>query len=156
MKETLRMGSKSLFLLLFCITGIVSCDNFSQKQFEFYYYPQKNIYYSVTDKEYFYSLDGGATWDSVAATTTTEPPTLGAKEIVYSNSPDIYTQNSTHLQQFNGRPVNITGTDTGTANQGLAAERKAKKVNTTNNAQTTKEAEKKPGFFKRLFGKKNK
>ena len=156
MKETLRMGSRSLPLLFFCITGIVSCDNFSQKQFEFYYYPQKNIYYSLTDKEYFFSLDGGASWDSVTVATATESAILGPKEIVYSSSPEIYTQNRTHLQQFNGRVINITGTDTGTRDKGLAAERKAKKVNTTNNTQTNKEAEKKPGFFKRLFGKKNK
>ena len=156
MKEILRMGSKSLLLLLFCITGIVSCDNFPQKQFEFYYYPQKNIYYSVTGEKYFFSLDGGTTWDSVVALSSAEPAILGAKEIIHSSTADIYVQNSLHLQQFNGSVININGTDTGTGKPGLAAERKVKKANNTNNVQSAKEAEKKPGFFKRLFGKKNK
>lgn len=151
------MGCKSFLLLLFCITGITSCSKFSQNQFEFYYYPQKNIYYSLTDNQYLFSLNGGESWDSVQAFSSAPPATLGPREIIYSQSPAIYTQNSEHLQQFNGRVINITGFDTGYSNQHLTAERRARKTNTgtANNTETDKGAEK-PGFFKRIFGKKNK
>ena len=144
-----------LFLFLSICSGVLlSCDSFTQKRFEFFYYPAKNIYYDVAGKFYLYSLDGGNHWDSVRATTT-EPTTLGNKEIIYSPTPAIWLQNDAHIKQYNAHIINISGVDTGLSNQELVAERKAKKVRIATNTQATKEPEKKPGFFKRLFGKKN-
>jgi len=145
-----------LFLFLSICSGIfLSCDSFTQKRFEFFYYPAKNIYYDVAGKFYLYSLDGGRHWDSVRAITTTEPAMLGNKEIIYSPTPAIWLQNDAHVKQYNAHVISIEGVDTGISNQQLVADRKTKKGRIATNAETSKEPEKKPGFFKRLFGKKN-
>ena len=83
-----------------------------------------------------------------------EPATLGTKRILHSNQHSIWLNNAEHIQQFNGRAVNVLASDTTASNQALVAERKIKKTVTTQPKK--KEPEKKPGFFKRLFGKKNK
>lgn len=145
--------------ILFCFSTvfsliICSCNNVLQKEYEFYYYPEKNIYYDVVNKEYIYSLDGGQTWDSLFVAAEKEPATLGTKRILHSNQHSIWLNNAEHIQQFNGRAVNVLASDTTASNQALVAERKIKKTVTTQPPK--KEPEKKPGFFKRLFGKKNK
>jgi len=146
-----------LFLFLSICSGIVlSCNNLTQKRFEFFYYPAKNIYYDVAGKFYLYSLDGGNNWDSVKAVATEESVTLGNKEIIYSPTPEVWLQNDEHIKRYNAHVINIAGIDTGLSNQELVAERKAKKTRIATNTEQAKEPEKKPGFFKRLFGKKNK
>jgi len=133
---------------------ISSCDNLTQKKFEFFYYPARNVYYDVSGKLYLYSLDGGKTWDSAIATVAVEPSILGNKEIVYSTLPEVWMENDVHVKQYNGHVINIAGIDTGLSKLELAAERKAKKIREGTNT-SNKTPEKKPGFFKRLFGKKN-
>ena len=146
-----------LFLFVSIYSLIISsCDNLTQKRFEFFYYPAKNIYYDVADKFYLYSLDGGRTWDSARVTTTAAPATLGDKETIYSTTHEIWMQNNEHIKQFNAHLIDIAGMDTAVSNQDLVAERKAKKIRIVTDTETSKEPEKKPGFFKRLFGKKNK
>jgi hypothetical protein len=132
---------------------ILSCDDIGQKKFEFFYYPERNVYYDVSNSMYLYSLDGGTTWDSLHAKMNKDSATLGSKEIIYSTTPDIWTDNETHIKQYNGHAINITGNDSLSQND-LAAERKAKKVKVSA-TNSEKKSEKKPGFFKRLFGKKN-
>ena len=105
---------------------------------------------------YLYSLDGGKTWDSVTAATTSEPATLGNKEIIYSPTPDVWVQNDEHIKQYKARVINIAGIDTGLSVKDPVAESKTKKIRVVANTESNKEPEKKPGFFKRLFGKKNK
>jgi len=145
-----------LFLFLSICSGIfLSCDSLTQKRFEFFYYPAKNIYYDVAGKYYLYSLDGGNHWDSLRATTPGDPAILGNKEIIYSPTPEIWLQNDAHVKQYNAHVINIAGIDTDLSSQQLVADRKTKKVRIAKDTQTTKEPEKKPGFFKRLFGKKN-
>jgi hypothetical protein len=145
--------------ILFCFSVvfslmICSCNNVLQKDYEFYYYPEKNTYYDVVHKEYIYSLDGGETWDSLFVASGKEPGTLGTKRILHSKQHSIWLNNAEHIQQYNGRAVNVLASDTTASNQALAAERKIKKAASTTTQK--KEPEKKPGFFKRLFGKKNK
>jgi hypothetical protein len=155
--KTLRM-KQFMFLLFYFITCsvfILSCNNSGNQKFEFYYYPARNIYYDVATKEYLYSLDGGTTWDSINIKTNADvTSTLGTKRIIYSTMPEIWRDNSAHIQQYNGHVINIMTNDTSVSVEDLAAERKFKKSKTivTN---TTKPSEKKPGFFKRLFGQKN-
>jgi hypothetical protein len=147
-----------LFLFVVIFYAIISSCNFTQQQFEFFYYPAKNVYYDVTNKLYLYSLDGGKTWDSTYAYTTAEPATLGSKQIIYNPTFNVWEKNNEHVQQYDGHIINISVVDTSDLKQSLVAERKIKKINTSGSAAVTtaKEPEKKPGFFKRLFGKKNK
>ena len=136
-----------------CCMMMLSCDDIGQKKFEFFYYPERNVYYDVTNSMYLYSLDGGTTWDSLHTKMNKDSVTLGSKETIYSTTPDIWTNNEAHIKQYNGHTINITGNDSLSQND-LAAERKAKKVKASA-TNSEKKSEKKPGFFKRLFGKKN-
>lgn len=146
---------KQVFAFISCVYIFSSCDFFTNKQFEFYYYPSKNVYYNVADNEYIFSLDGGKTWDSLNLLLNKEPATLGNKQIIYSRTPEIWLNNAEHVQQYKGHIINVTGSDSTSFRQDLAEERKLKKTVATSPVQT-KEPEKKPGFFKRLFSKKNK
>lgn len=147
----MRQLSLIFSLIIYCAI-IISCNNLQPKQFEFFYYPSRNVYYDVTNSQYLYSLDGGTTWDSLKTKMNGDPATLGAKQIVYSTSPSIWLENAQHRSQFNGKVININS-DTTLSDKDLAAERKIKKAQV---ATTTKQPEKKRSFFQRLFGKKNK
>ena len=147
---------KLLLLSVFLFIGIaitLSCNNFMQREFEFFYYPSRNVYYDVTNQNYFYSLDGGKTWDSLWVSEGKEPAIPGAKETLYSATHEIWVDNPSHIQQYKAQTIDIAGYDSTLSKQGSVAERKAKKITVANE---DKEPEKKQGFFKRLFGKKNK
>ncbi|HEY2728199.1 MAG TPA: hypothetical protein VGI61_13570 [Parafilimonas sp.] len=132
---------------------LLSCTNTAtQKKFEFYYYPSRNVYYDVLNSLYLYSLDGGKNWDSLIVKTNKEPATLGTKRIIYSNSPAVWKDNAQHVSEFNGEVINITDNDS-SLQTNLAADRKIKKAKAP--VMNVPKPEKKPGFFKRLFGKKN-
>ena len=126
-----------------------------QKNYEFYYYPSRNIYYNVSIKDISIHWMVAKHGIPYFFQQTTEPPTLGDKEILHSQSPDIWLNNAVHIKQYNGHVIDITANDTASLQEGLVAERKTKKIVAPVTTQN-KEPEKKPGFFKRLFGKKNK
>ena len=151
----MRQSTSFLFLFI-CCAIILSCNTITQKEFEFYYYPARNVYYSVTINLYFYSLDGGKTWDSVNEYASEEPVTLGSKQIIYATTPEIWLNNKEHLSQYKGQLINVTDNDSSLAQTNSAAERKIKKVMQPPVTEQQKKPEKKPGFFQRLFGKKNK
>ena len=98
---------------------LVSCqskNNQEEKEnFEFYYFPKKNVYYNVEKKNFLYSLDGGKTWDSVLSISDKEPATLGEKIIVYSDDYNVYKDNPAHRKLYNGRLYNIISADTAMA-----------------------------------------
>jgi len=147
-----------LFLSSFiCAVIVFSCNNISQKKFEFFYYPSKNVYYNVADNFYLFSLDGGKTWDSLNIKSNKDPQTLGEKKIIYSTTSEVWLDNKQHIAQYGGHVVDITANDSISSDAGLAADRKTKKekatITTTSHKQTPA---KKPGFFQRLFGKKHK
>jgi len=146
----------SFIFLFICCAIILSCNTTTQKEFEFYYYPARNVYYSVTNNLYFYSLDGSKTWDSVSAYADKEPVTLGSKQIIYSTTPEIWLANKEHVNQYKGQLINVIDNDSSLAQNNSVAERKIKKVIQPPVTGPEKKPEKKPGFFQRLFGKKNK
>ena len=146
-------------LFLLCAAILFSCNTITQKQFEFIYYPSRNVYYDVANKLYFYSLDGGNTWDSLQVTGANQPAIPGPQQTIYSTTPDILADNAQRIKQYNGNVIDITGNYSDSLNDELVAERKIKKVKATPAITAStgeeKKTEKKPGFFKRLFGKKN-
>jgi hypothetical protein len=142
-----------LVSFLLCGAVILSCDNPSTKKLEFFYYPSRNVYYDVSNSLYLYSLDGGKNWDSISIKTNKEPATLGVKRIIYSTSADVWKDNAQHVSEFNGQVINITGNDSNSLQNNSVAERKIKKQKAP--VMNVPKPEKKPGFFKRLFGKKN-
>src|SRR6478735_281321 len=102
-----------LFLMLIAAgVPLSSCNTIGQKKFEFFYYPQFNVYFDVAGSKYFFSLDSGKTWDSAYASNNAEPATLGNKQILYSDTHAIWNSNQEHLKQYNGHAINIVYSDT--------------------------------------------
>jgi len=154
-----------LFLVMFAGIQIfcVSCQSNNlpeeKENYEFYYYPKKNVYYNVEKKNFLYSLDGGKTWDSVMSVSDNEPATLGEKIIVYSADNDVYKDNAAHRKLYNGRLYNIINTDTtATAAAPEVTERKVKKKTTQSKPQQEEEKVVKglKKFLNTIFGKHHK
>jgi len=151
--EDIYMKQIILFLSALIISLVFfSCDSMMKKGFEFFYYPSRNVYYDVTNARYLYSLNAGKTWDSLNARMDEEPSTLGPHQVIYSLTPEVWRDNEEHIKQYNGHPVAITEYDSNNAANDLVGERKIIKAPVTT---TPVKPEKKPGFLKRLFGKKN-
>ncbi len=143
----------------FCFVLILaSCDEtgFGKKQFEFYYYPSKNVYYDVANSQYTYSVDGGKTWNLFKSKTNAESATLGNKQIIYSDDEQPWKLNQVHRKQYSGTLISIAGADTTTQQQDVVSNKKITVKKPALNVEAPAKEEKKEGFFKRLFGGKKK
>jgi hypothetical protein len=149
----MRQLLSELLLIVYCCI-LISCNRKDQEKFEFYYYPSANVYFDVANNLYLFSVDGGQTWDSIEATTDKQPALLGEKQVVYSATPAVWIDNREHRHEFNGQLIDVTSESSDKINKDLAADRKSKQPASSTSA--TKPTEKKPNFFQRLFGKKNK
>jgi hypothetical protein len=131
---------------------LIACNNGGEKKFQFYYYPARNIYYDVANAEFVYSVNGGKTWETFKKDLGKDPATLGSKEIIYSDSQQPWTNNATDVKKYNAKLFSVADEDT-VANTEIASDKKI--IKKANPATESTKKEKKPGFFKRLFGKKN-
>jgi len=146
---------RSLLAIIFCSIA-VACDNMRpDTRFEFYYYPSKNLYYDVSNALYVYSLNGGRNWDTFYKKMGREPVTLGKKQIIYSSVRDPWDSNEVHREIYGGYLLDIPDADSTTLQKNTATERKFPKKPKPVAAVPDQNTEKKPGFFKRLFGKKH-
>lgn len=153
-------------IMIVCIPlFVLSCQSRNQQEekegYEFYYYPKKNVYYNVEKKNFFYSLDGGKTWDSIMSSSDKEPATLGEKIIIYSDYTNAYKDNPAHRKLYNGRLYNIVNAEIAlTPGAPEVTERKAVKKTSTTEAEPKPEEDKpKKGlkkFLNKIFGKHNK
>ena len=142
---------------IFCFAAF-ACNNLSDTKFEFYYYPLKNVYYDVANACYIYSLNGGQAWDTLYKKMDKEPATLGKKQIIYSDVADPWASNEEHRQMYSGYLLDIPNVDSTTAQRNSVTERKypvKQKAVASRANKSDNKSEKKPGFFKRLFGKKH-
>ena len=137
---------------LFLITA-TSCNEtgFIKKQFVFYYYPSKNVYYNVANNQYTYSVDGGRTWYSFKPTSNTEAATLGGKQIINSDNEQPWNINEIHRKQYNGTLISVADADS-IAQPDVVSDKKIITKKPKLNVEEPPKKEKKPGFFKRLFG----
>ena len=141
---------------------VVSCQSSGSQDVneenQFYYYPQKNVYFDVDKKTFFYSLDGAKSWDSITNAADKEPATLGEKIIVYSEDSKVYKDNAAHRKLYNGKLINIIDADTAFASAlPEVTERKLQKKKTDD--EKLEEDEPIKGlnkFLNKLFGKHNK
>lgn len=164
------IGKKALnriLLLIVCIVIVfISCTADNDKgEFEFYYYPKKNVYYDFSNHKYFYSLNGGKSWDSLQNLNEKDPGTLGEKVTLYSSTPDIWRQNNQHRKEHNAVLYNIIAGD-GVMVAGTSTEEVTER-NSVRKPVANRSARKKQGgyktekkgvkdFFKNIFGKKDK
>jgi hypothetical protein len=147
---------RSLIAGISCF-AVFSCNKINNdQQFEFYYYPAKNIYYDVSNARYLYSLNGGRNWDTLQKKMDKEPATLGNKQIIYSSIRTPWDSNEVHRKLYDGYLLDIINAEDSSASQRDAvAERKMPVRSKPVVRTSSKKNEKKPGFFKRLFGKKH-
>lgn len=142
----------------------LSCRDMQEEEkedYEFYYYPQKNVYYDVEKNNFYYSLNGGKTWDSITNTSGNDPGTLGKKVIIRSLVEEVYKDNETHRNLYKGKLYNFIYADTALASAAPEVnERKViKKGNTTEVIPIPEEDKPKKGlkkFLNKIFGKHNK
>jgi hypothetical protein len=144
-----------LWLSSVYIVSAASCNQDENKgKFEFYYYPKVNMYYDVADQHYLYSIDSAKTWMTLADTTTQEIATLGDKQVLYSDTRDIWRQNELHRQQFHGSILNIVPAE----NEADRVQDDVKERKQEVKAPVTKAPEKKKTavgrFLQKIFGKK--
>ena len=141
-------------IICFVYLIFVSCNLITNKKFQYYYYPSRNVYYDVTNAQFLYSINGGKTWDAFKKDFVKDPATLGTKQVFYSDSPQPWINNDEQVKQFNGKVYNLPEEDTSmqidvVSNKKIAV----KKISVASDSPKT---EKKPGFFKRLFGGRKK
>jgi predicted glycosyltransferase len=139
----------------------MSCGTNNQQEenegYQFYYYPQKNVYYEVEKKLFYYSLNGGKSWDSITSILNDEPATLGEKVIIYSADNNVYKDNAAHRKLYNGRLFNIVDPDTSFA--AAVPEVSERKVQKKRTPEVKPEEEPIRGlkkFLNKLFGKHHK
>ncbi len=139
-----------------CMLILASCNEagLGKKQFEFYYYPSKNVYYDVANNQYTYSVDGGKTWNNFKPNTSTEFATLGSRQTVYSDDEQPWKLNQVHRKEYNGTLLSIADADTVAQQQDVITDKKIIVKKPKLNVDQAPQEEKKPGFFKRLFGGK--
>jgi hypothetical protein len=154
------------FMIVFMNTGFVTiftaCNNNSNlPQNQYYYYPKANVYYDVQRSLYFYSLNGGQSWDSVARLSDKEPSTLGNRETVYSTSLQVYKENEAHRKKYGGslfllaNEGSASEADSGATERSVTGKGYHHKTTAKRSSGNEKPA-KKPlkDFFKKIFGKR--
>ena len=148
MKNNLAALTAFIFLI-----PVTACNetSFEKKQFEFYYYPSKNVYYDVANNQYTYSVDGGKNWNFFKPASSAEPSALGGKQIIHSDNEQPWKINEIHRKQYNGTLISIADADTVTQTDVITDKKIVIKKPKINVEEVPKE-EKKPGFFRRLFG----
>jgi hypothetical protein len=155
--------SRFLFsaLIINLLLFYISCkeNKTKDKEFQFYYYPQKNVYYNPLNRNFLYSLDGGKSWNSfINNNTDSLPNTLGEKVVIYSADTNILADNQKHRKLYNGVLYEITTDDT---TRIVGAEVSERKVVVTKKAVAAKSAASKAkkgfaGFIDKIFGKRKK
>lgn len=106
------MKKNLVIVLLAVIAGLITSEINAQppwapawgkrrkEQQQYYYYPRANVYYSPVSRQYIYPRNG--VWVTVST------PNFGfsfsnmPREIVYSDGPEIWLQNSVHINRYHG------------------------------------------------------
>lgn len=149
---------KSFFLLnifFAFVTCFTSCDKLTpgDQKLEFYYYPSKNVYYDVANNQYAYSVNGGKSWSFYKLKNNIEPATLGHKQIIYTTTAQPWDSNEVHRKLYSGSLIAVADIDTSLQTNTVSDKKIIKKAKPV--VQPIKPEQKKPNFFKRLFGRKH-
>ncbi|MCW3081413.1 hypothetical protein [Segetibacter sp.] len=143
----------SILLFFFVACGSDKSDVKPQ----FYYYPNKNVYYDSLKKNFWFSLNGGKSWNRFTDSTGSEPKTLGSKVAVYTEDSEVYKNNESHRKLYAGKLYSISVVDTSTSTGPEVAERKVVEEGraTTRKKSAVKKSKKGIGkFLNKIFGKR--
>lgn len=154
----MRKVSGILFVVAFFLMMVTQgcSEKVDVTKYEFYYYPNVNMYYDVTAGQFIYSLDSARTWNSINEMTREQPATLGTATILHSDDREIWKQNEEHRRLYGGTIFNILTQENKYASVKEEVKERKAPVRTTKAIQ---EEPKKKGlakFFKNIFGKKKK
>ncbi|MEO6732541.1 MAG: hypothetical protein ABIN01_15080 [Ferruginibacter sp.] len=126
-----------------------------------YYFPEKNIYYDSQRANYYYSLDGTRSWDSLQYKGPAYGAVLGSKVAIERTENNIWANNEFHRQQHNGVLLNIINKQTVAISKAdsISKSKPFEKVKPVTTVKEEADEEPKKGlkkFFNKLFGKKKK
>ncbi|MCW3108261.1 MAG: hypothetical protein JWQ09_2767 [Segetibacter sp.] len=151
-------GFYFIVLIISQLLFTIGCNSEKHKgELQFYYYPDKNVYYDPVKKDFWYSLNGTKSWSKFTNANNVEPATLGEKVVIYSSKADVYRDNENHRKLYAGRLYSISTGDTGIASIGPeVGERKV--VQKRRPIATKKRVSNKPKnsigkFFDKILGK---
>lgn len=155
--------TKVQMLVGFILTLVIfsySCRNSNQESGQkFYYYPKRNVYLNVNQNSFLYSVDGGKGWISFENDPVDGTKYLGDSVILFSETSDIHNENAAHRKLYGGKLFNFTIGDTFAVTSPEVAERKVLQK-TQGSIAKAKNVDKPKkgigGFFKKIFGKKDK
>jgi len=120
---------KKIFFALLLIASILSVKQAGAQLIKFYYYPNTNVYYDVTQRQYIYADNGN--WVTVAALPTGIRVVNTRRVVVYNPTPQVWIQNPGHIKKYkthyihypNGKAVGYKGTNPNKANGKLKPKR---------------------------------
>ncbi|GEO09457.1 hypothetical protein [Segetibacter aerophilus] len=144
-----------LSILLFFNVACIS--NRAKEQHQYYYYPQKNVYYDPVKKNFWYSLNGARSWNKFSDSNAVEPVALGAKVLISSTDSEVYKNNESHRKLYSGALLAINVTDTTGASPGpeVAGRTVVQKKKITARKKPVEQKPKKGlgKFINKIFGK---
>ncbi len=109
---------KFSILFIFCVlvfmivTGFACKQNMLSDENGFYYFPEKNIYYDAKKTTYYYSLNGGQSWDSSTMADNAALTVLGTKISVTKPAQQPWTNNDSDLIAYHGNSLNVVNAQT--------------------------------------------
>jgi hypothetical protein len=155
------MNWKLYFLknVLIPLLFIIGCKNDQHRgELQFFYYPNKNVYYNPVERYFLYSLDGSKSWSKLDNFNGSEPNTLGKKIVIYTSHSEVYKENNSHRKLYNGTLFAIRTKDSSRFNGNEVIEQKkvipGKKVAIVKKDKIEKPKSGIGKFIKKLFGKK--
>jgi hypothetical protein len=86
--------------LLFALGTTTKLAAQETQRVKFYYYPSSNIYYNVSNGDYWYYDDVSATWTEVKTLPTTITFTKAPRYTVYYSGTDVWKENAAHMQKY--------------------------------------------------------
>lgn len=151
----------TVYFLCYMATGF-SCkrNNSVVAENVVYYYPENNIYYDASRSNYYYSLNGGRSWDSMVFKGTGYGAVLGHKVSLERTGNKVWENNEKNRKDYNGVLLNIVNNQTISLSKADSISKiKAIAVVKSLPEVIAKEEPPKKGlrkFFNNLFGKKKK
>lgn len=155
------MFSIAAYFFVFMALGF-SCQRNNSKEVEdaVYYFPAKNVYYDGRQSRYYYSLNGGGTWDSMHFRGAAIGTTLGPKITIDRAGENIWMNNDEDRKKYNGVLLNTVNSQTilVAKNDSIS---KVKPLTVAGKKPVVVASEPPPKkglkkFFNNLFGKKKK
>src|ERR1044071_3481714 len=95
----------AVFLMLAGTTRVAAQEH--QQRVRFYYYPSNNVYYNVTDKEYWYYDEPTTKWVEVQTLPATIVVQKTPRYTVYYNGPDVWKDNDTHKKKYKANKKDV-------------------------------------------------